>query len=269
MNQIHPSAVIDSTARIGANVKIGPNTVIEAGVIIGDNCILDANVIIAKNVKIGSGNIFFPMCCIGKNPQMLGAKPDTLFGRLEIGNNNVIRELVTIHPSIYPDGTTRIGDDNMIMCGVHVGHDCIIENKCVISNNTQISGHCKIEEGVWLSGLIAIHQFVTVGRWCYAAGFTGTSHDLPPFVMVSGHYPAEVRAINKRGLNRAGLNPQQQAAILAAFKKLYRTEGVIVEKARAMLEDTNLDENVRLMAQSIVNSSLHRNGRYLETFRRH
>ncbi len=268
MSKIHPTAVVDPSARLGKNVVVGPNCFIEAGAEINAGCILDANVVIGKNVKIGENNIFYPGAVIGRNPQMLGAKPDTRFGSLEIGNENIIREFVTIHPSIYPDGTTRIGDSNMIMIGVHIAHDCIIEDKTVISNNTQISGHCKIETGVWLSGVVLIHQFVTVGRWCYAAGFTGLNHDVPPFVIVSGHYPPQIRAVNKRGLMRAGLSDQQQEAIMDAFRSLFREKTPLLENAKALAAQDGLDENVKAMVDSIINSSKHRFGRHLESLRR-
>lgn len=268
MSKIHPTAVIDSSAQLGKDVSVGPNCFIDAGAKIDDGSVFDANVVIGKNVKIGKKNIFYPNCVIGRNPQMLGASPDGSFGSLEIGNENFIREFVTIHPSIYPDGTTRIGDNNLIMIGVHIGHDCIVEDKTVLSNNTQISGHCKIETGVWLSGAVLIHQFVTVGKWSYAAGMAGLNHDVPPFVIVSGHYPPEIRTVNERGLTRAGFTDQQQKAIMDAFKFLFKQETPLLENAKALAAQDGLDENVQAMVDSIINSSKHRFGRYLETLRK-
>ena len=110
----------------------------------------------------------------------------------------------------------------------------MLGDKIVISNCTQISGHCKIETGVWLSGMVAVHQFVTIGKWCYAAGYTGIDHDVPPFVIVSGHYPSEVRGVNKRGLTRAGLNEQQQEQIEQAFKFIWRSEEPVLERVKAL-----------------------------------
>jgi UDP-N-acetylglucosamine acyltransferase len=268
MSKIHPSAVIDSSARIGEDVVIGPNCCIEAGAEIGDGTALDTNVVIAKNVKIGQRNIFYPNCVIGKNPQMLGANPDSPSGLLEIGNENFIRELVTIHPSIYTDSKTIIGNNNLIMVGAHIGHDCIVEDQAVLSNMTQISGHCKIETGVWLSGTVQIHQFVTVGKWAYATALAGLNHDVPPFVTISGHYPPEVRLVNERGMIRAGLNEQQQKAVSDAFKFLYKSKKPLLENAKALAAKDGLDENVRAMVDSLLRSSKHRFGRYLETLRR-
>jgi UDP-N-acetylglucosamine acyltransferase len=267
MSKVHPSAVIDKTAQLADNVVVGPNCVIEEGVRLGPGCILDANVVIAKDVIAGSNNIFYASCVIGRNPQILGLDMDGEFGKLKIGDGNIIREQVTIHPSMHSEKFTTIGNDNMIMIGVHIGHDCIVENKIVISNYSQISGHCKIETGVWLSGNVQLHQFVTLGKWCYATGFAGVNHDVPPFVIVSGHYPPEVRTINKRGLSRAGLDEQQQQAIFEAFKKIYRNGGPLLENAKELAQQPELDDNVRAMADTIINSSKHRFGRYRETFR--
>ena len=199
---IHPSAVIDKSAQLGEGVVIGPNCVIDEGAAIGEGTVLDANVVIGRNVKIGANCQLYANCVIGRPPQLLGLDPSRKLGGLRIGDNNIIREQVTIHPSIYPDKQTRIGSENLLMVGAHLGHDCALEDKIVISNYSQISGHCKIETGVWLSGMVAVHQFVTFGRWCYATGFAGINHDVPPFVIISGHYPPEVRSVNKRGLQR-------------------------------------------------------------------
>lgn len=266
MSQIHPSAVVDETAKIGENVTIGPNAVVGANTVIGDNCILDSCAVIGDNIKIGSGNQFYANSVIGKNPQVLATKLNTTQGDLIIGDNNTFRENVTIHPGMHPGDETVIGNENFIMIGVHIGHDVTIENQVVISNYSQISGHCKIETGVWLSGMVLLHQFVTIGKWAYAAGFSGINHDVPPFVITSGHYPPEVRAINKRGLKRAGLDQKQINNVFEAFKKLFRTEGPLLEKAKAIFEQTQ-DENVKQMCETIINSSKHRFGRYLELFR--
>lgn len=268
MTKIHPTAVIEPDAQIGNGVTVGPNCYIDSGAQIGDDCVLDANVVIGKNVKVGQKNVFYPNCVIGRNPQMLGATPDSVFGGLEIGSNNMIREFVTIHPSIYADSKTIIGNNNLIMVGVHIGHDCIIEDKTVISNVTQISGHCKIETGAWLSGSVLIQQFSTIGKWAYSAAMAGINHDVPPFCVVSGHYPPEIRIVNKRGMNRAGLNENQQKAILDAFKFIFKSKTPVMENVKALAAKGGLDENVQAIVDSLMKSSLHRHGRYLESLRR-
>jgi len=265
--QIHPSAVIHKDAELADGVKVGPNCVIESGVSIGAGTILEPNVVISKDVKIGENNHFFPNCVIGCRPQTLNLSLDAEIGRLVIGDGNVIHEQVTIHPGIHPGSQTQVGNDNFIMVGAHIGHDCILGDKIVMSNLVQIGGHCKIENGAWFSGLSGAHQFITIGKWCYVAGLAGITRDIPPFLTISGHYPPKVRGVNKRGLSRAGLNEQQQERIFEAYKKLYRQSGSLLENAKALAQENGLDENVQAIIDSITKSSKHQYGRYLETFR--
>lgn len=268
MAQVHPSAVIAERVELGEGVIIGPNCVIESDVKIGAGTRLSSNVVIGRDVQIGRNNQFFPNCVIGGTPQVLGVGSDTERGKLLLGNGNTIRENITIHPSIYPGQFTRIGNNNLLMIGAHIGHNCLLEDNTIISNCVQISGHCRIERGVWLSGMVALHQFVTIGKWCYAAGLAGINRDIPPFLIVSGHYPPKVRGVNKRGLVRAGLDEEQQKKIFEAYRRLYRsTSTPLLESAKALAQEDSLDENVKAMVDAIMRSSEHRFGRYLEKFR--
>jgi len=264
---IHPTAVVAQSAKVGSNVVIGPYTVIDEGAVIGDNTVLDTHVVIGKDTIIGKNNRIFAGTVIGRPPQILGLGDDTKTGGLMIGDNNIIREYVTIHPSMHPEENTIVGNNNLLMINVHLGHDCVLENNIVISNCTQIYGHCKVEMGAWLSGMVAVHQFVTIGKWCYAAGYTGINHDIPPFVIVSGHYPPEIRAINKRGLTRAGLTSEQQSGVMDAFKFIWRNSGPILEHVKELAEQDGLDESVKAIIESLTNSSKQRFGRHLELYR--
>jgi len=268
MAKIHPTAVVEKDAQLEEDVAIGPHCVVGSGVSIGAATVLDAHVVVAGRVKIGRANYFYPNSVIGCCPQVMGLTPDSDTGALLIGDRNVIREGVTVHPSRYGDASTEIGNDNLIMIGTHVGHDCIIEDKTVLSNSVQIGGHCKIETGAWFSGMAGAHQFVTVGQWCFVAGLAGLTRDMPPFMMVSGHYPAVVRGVNKRGLTRAGLSAEQQERIQGAYKRLYRDEGALLNNAKALAEEEALDENVQAIVDAIIRSSEHRFGRYRESLRR-
>lgn len=267
MTEIHPSAIVHKNARLAGDVVVGPFCVIEDGVSIGQGTVLESHVVVAREVTIGRNNRFFPFSTIGKPPQLLGLKPGAVFGKLTIGDNNTIRENVTIHPAMHAGASTIVGNENLIMVGAHIGHDCIVGDKIVMSNGCQISGHCHINTGAWLSGMVGIHQFVTIGRWVYAAGLSGITHDIPPFLIVSGHYPPIVRAVNKRGLVRAGLNDQQKSAVMDAYKKLYRSGGPLLENAKKLAAQGGLDENVCDMVDNIIKSSQQRFGRYLETLR--
>lgn len=264
---IHPTAVVASSATVGSNVAIGPYTVVDEGAVIGDNTVLDAHVVIGKDTKIGKNNRVYAGAVIGRPPQILGLNDDTKTGGLTIGDNNIIREFVTIHPSMYPDEDTVVGSNNLLMINVHLGHDCNLEDNIVISNCTQVSGHCKIETGAWLSGMVAVHQFVTIGKWCYAAGYSGINHDVPPFVIVSGHYPVEIRAINKRGLSRAGLTKEEQSSVFEAFKFIWRNDGPVMERIKALAERDGLTVPVQAMVESLQNSNKQRFGRHLELYR--
>ncbi|NLZ03876.1 MAG: acyl-ACP--UDP-N-acetylglucosamine O-acyltransferase [Phycisphaerae bacterium] len=268
MAKIHPTAVVGKNVQLAEDVVIGPLSVVGDGVSIGAGTVLDAHVVIADRVTIGQGNRLYPNCVIGCCPQVLGFDPGTKIGTLVIGDRNVIRENVTIHPSRYEDASTQIGSDNLIMVGTHIGHDCIIENQIVLSNSVQVGGHGKIEEGAWVSGVAGMHQFVTVGRWCFVAGLAGLTHDAPPYMMVSGHYPSCVRGVNKRGLHRAGLDEQQQERIFEAYHRLYREGTPLLVAARALAREDGLDANVRLIVDAILRSGEHRFGRYLESLRR-
>ena len=266
-DKIHPTAVIASSAQIGSNVTVGPYTVVDEGAVIGDNTILDTHVVIGQNVKMGKKNRVFAGAVIGRAPQILGFDDNTKIGGLQIGDNNIIREYTTVHPSMIPDENTIVGNDNLLMVNVHLGHDCVLEDKIVISNSSQISGHCKVETGVWLSANTLVHQFVTISKWCYAAGLTGITRDAPPYVIVSGHYPMKVRAVNQRGLSRAGLTPEQQEAVFAAFRHIWRSNSPVLERVKELAAKDDLETPVREIVDALIRSSKQRFGRHLELFR--
>ena len=267
MTQIHPTAVISKKVQLADDVIIGPNCVIKENVMIGHGTMLDANVVIDKNVTIGKNNRFYANCVIGSKPQILKLPQDGHLGGIIIGDGNIFHEQVTIHPGSHEGAATQIGNENFLMVGVHLAHDCVIEDKIVLSNYVQIGGHCKIETGVWMSGLAASHQFVTFGKWCYVAGLAGINRDIPPFLIVSGHYPPRIRGVNERGLNRAGFGEQQKETISLAYRQLYRQKGALLNNAEALAKENWIDENVRSIIEAITKSSEHRFGRYLEKFR--
>lgn len=269
MVQIHPTAVVDKDVQLDEDVVIGPYCVVDKGVSVGAGTILDARVVLTGNTKVGRQNHIYPNAAIGCAPQILGLTPETSLGGLVIGDRNMIRENVTIHPSKQEGTTTVIGNENLLMIGAHIGHDCIVEDRTVLSNYVQIGGHVKLEQGAWISGLAASHQFVTIGRWSYIAGLAGLNRDVPPFLIVSGHYPPRVRGVNKRGMVRAGLTEDQQERIVEAYKRLYRRGSTLLAGARELAAEDGLDENVRDMVEAIFRSNQHRFGRYRESLRTH
>lgn len=267
MNQIAATAVIDKTTRLGDGVTIGPGCVIGENAVIGDGCQLKANVVVGAGVAMGRDNRVFPFCTLGEEPQIVGqSEPAT---DLVIGDSNTFRENVTINrgsPKSY--GKTVIGNENYFMIGAHLGHDVEVEDNVLLGNYCQISGHCKIERNVWMNALSGMHQFVTIGRFAYTAGNSGMSHDVPPFVKVSGIYPCRVRAINTIGLRRAGLSDDQIKALNDVFRKLYRQRGgALAQRVAELIGEGGHDENVRDMLDSLERSSKHRFGRARELLR--
>ena len=265
---IHPTAVVEDNVELGDGVVVGPNCYIADGVKIGEGTRLAANVVIEKDTVIGKNNRFYPQCVIGCTPQIYGKGDDYKYGKLIIGDDNVVREQATIHPGMYEDGITKIGNRNFIMIGVHIGHDCDLADDIIMSNYSQISGHCKVEQGVWFSGMVTVHQFCTIGKWAYATGLTGINHDIPPYLIANGHYPCIVRAVNKRGLDRAGLSNEEKSAVMDVFKKVYREEGPQLNKAKELKEAGGLLEPAQEVIDAILRGNEHRFGRHLEAYRK-
>jgi len=270
MANIHATAVVDADVQLGEDVTIGPYCVVEKGVSIGSGTILANNVVVGKGTVIGKNNQLYSHTAIGLIPQVLGWGMDAETGGLVIGDGNVFREQSTVHRSMYADSVTRIGNNNLIMVSVHVGHDCVVEDHVVLTNLVALGGHCKLESGAWISGLVGVHQFVTVGQWAYIAGHSSVARDVTPFVMLCGSYPTRIRSVNMKGMKRGGFTPEQQEAVSKAFKKLYgkRGNGALLATARAMAQEDGLNDTVRLMIDSVENASQHRYGRYLELSRR-
>jgi len=268
MTEIATTAVVDKSVQLGSDVFIGPGCVIEADVVIGDGCELKSHVFIGRGTILGWGNRIFANCVLGDEPQILGDGGEA--GKLIIGNENTFRENVTINRgSTGGGGKTVVGNNNYIMIGSHLGHDCDVEDNVVISNCSQIAGHNKIERNVWLSGYCGTHQFVTIGRFAYAAGYSAMSHDIPPFVRVGGGYPCVVRGLNVRGLQRGGFSEESISALDRAYRRLYRGGGdsTLAQAVTELLGEDRLDENVRYLLESLRRSSQHHLGRYRELFR--
>jgi UDP-N-acetylglucosamine acyltransferase len=215
--KIHPTAIIDEGAEIGAEVQIGPYSIIGGGAIIEANCVIQSNVVIEGSVKMGAGNFIGHGAIIGATPQDLGFKPEIKSG-VEIGHGNVIREHCTIHRSAAEGGSTILGEKNFLMVGTHVGHDCRIGNGVVIANNSLLAGHVRIDDGTFVGGGSRFHQGIRLGRLVMAEGrFT---KNLPPFVIAAKN---QVFGINILGLRRAGLSSPERDEIKRAFKVLYRS----------------------------------------------
>ena len=216
--KIHPTALVDPDARIGADVEIGPFSVVGPRAVIGNNTIVQSHVVIEGNVTIGTGNFIGHGAVIGAAPQDLSFSPERKT-KVEIGDDNVIREYSTIHRGSPEGSFTKIGDRNFLMTGAHVGHNCALGNNVVIANNCLLAGHVRVDDGAFLGGGSTFHQHMHVGRLVMVQGSSAFGKDLPPFVVAAERN--SVFGINVIGLRRAGFSAQDRDEIKVAFKLLY------------------------------------------------
>lgn len=238
---IDPRAIIDPSAKIGENVTIGPWTIVGPGVEIGDNSVVSSHVVLKGPTRIGRNNRIFQFATVGEDTPDLKYKGEPT--RLVIGDNNIIREGVTIHRGTVQDrGETTIGDNNLLMAYVHIGHDCVVGNNCILVNNASLAGHVIVGDWAILSGYVLVHQFVNVGAHAFAGAGTFLSHDLPTYVMAMGN-PAEARTINAEGLKRRDFTRDQIGAINQAYKTIYR-RGLTLDQAIAELETMAAEHGV-------------------------
>tara|TARA_B100000029_G_C17595698_1_gene964048 strand:- start:3212 stop:3994 length:783 start_codon:yes stop_codon:yes gene_type:complete len=221
---IHNSSVIDSKAKIGQGVKIGPFCFIGPEVKIEDGVELFSNVHIEGNTKIGKGTKIFPFSSIGTAPQDLKYKGET--NSLEIGENNIIREYVTINPGTKGGGgKTKVGNNCLFMISSHVAHDCSIGNNVVIANNVPIGGHVTIEDFVVIGGNSAVQQFTRIGRLAMIGGMTGVLKDVIPFGLSFGNRNY-LRGINLIGLKRKKYDNKKIMELDSAFKKIFSSKNL-------------------------------------------
>jgi len=250
---IHPQAVIDSTAKIGKNVEIGPWTLIGPGVEIGDDTQIMSHVVIKGPTKIGKNNRIFQFASVGEECQdkKFAGEPT----RLEIGDNNVIRESCTIHRGTTQDqGLTSIGSGNLFMAYVHVAHDCVIGNDSIFANSTTLAGHVHIADHVILGGGTMVHQFCRIGLHSMSAGGSIVLRDIPAYVMASGQ-SASAHGLNTEGLKRRGFSSELILELKRAYKIVYR-KGLKLSDALEELSSVAIDiPEVAVFTDSIKNSN--------------
>jgi len=244
---IHPTAIIDSSARLAADVSIGPYSVIGAEVEIGEGSSVGAHALIEGPTRIGRNNRIGAYAAIGGDPQ--DKKYHGERSELVIGDGNTIREFVTINRGTGEGGgVTRIGDDNWMMAYVHVAHDCTIGNCTVLANNATLAGHVEIGDHVVLGGFCGVHQFCKIGAHAFAAMFAAINRDVPPFVYAAGQF-AQPRGVNAEGLKRRGFSAERIAAIKRAYRTLYMS-GKTLAEARVELErQAQSSEDVRAFVE--------------------
>lgn len=215
--KIHPTAIIDPGAQIGAEVEVGPYSLIGPGVIIGERCRIQSHVVIEGSVRMGAENFVGPGSVIGTAPQDITFRAETRSG-VEIGNRNVIREHCTIHRAATEGGVTALGNNNFLLTGAHIGHDARVGDNVTMANDSLLGGHVRIFDGAFLGGGSMFHQHVSVGRLALAQGRTTKS--VPPFISAVANYALGINAV---GLRRAGLSAADRDDIKRAFRLLYRS----------------------------------------------
>ncbi len=236
---IHPSAIVDPAARIGAGVEVGAYSVIGGGVEIGDGTRIGPHCSIEGPTRIGRDNRFHGHAAIGGDPQdkkFAGERTE-----LVIGDRNVIREFATVSRGTGSGGgITRIGDDNWLLAYVHVAHDCQVGNGCVFSNNATLAGHVEIGDFVILSGFVGVHQFCRIGAHAFVGMGAFVNGDVPPFVMIAQEDYGRPRGVNAEGLKRRGFDGDRVAAIKRAYRALY-VSGAKLDDAKLQLAELARD----------------------------
>ena len=245
-NAIHPTAVIHDDAQIGKNCHIGPYCIIGAQVVLADECHLHSHVVIDGDTHIGEKCEIFPFASVGTKPQDLKYNGEAV--RLRIGSRNRIREHVTINPGTIGDkALTQIGNDNLLMIGVHVAHDCTIGNGNVFANNATLAGHVHVGDNVVIGGLSAVHQFCRVGDHAMIGGMSGVDHDVIPYGLVMGER-AKLTGLNLTGLERRGFEKSDIKLLMKAYKHLFLAEqGTFKERITEVANDYPDNETVQLM----------------------
>jgi UDP-N-acetylglucosamine acyltransferase len=231
---IHPQAIIDSGAKLGKNVEVGPFTIIGDGVEIGGGTWIGPHVVIGGPTRIGRNNKIYQYCSIGEAPQHINYRGEPT--ELEIGDRNTIREYCTLNRgTVDGAGVTRIGDDNFLMAYVHVAHDCLVANHTILVNCASLAGHVDVGDCAILGGFTIIHQFCRVGAHSITALGTIAFKDIPPYVLAAGN-GAQPYGINIRGLKRRQFSQASIEALRSAYKTIYKS-GLKISEAISELED--------------------------------
>jgi UDP-N-acetylglucosamine acyltransferase len=246
---IADTACIDPRADLADDVEVGPYCVVGPDVRIGRGTRLISHVSIQGLTTLGESNVIHPFVVIGGDPQDISFRGSPT--RVEVGDQNVIREGVTIHRgSEKEQGVTRIGSNNFLMVNVHVAHDCVIDDRVVIANTTILGGHSHVESHVTISGGVGIHPFVTIGSYSYVGALSRIYHDVPRFMLVDGN-PSKVRCINVVGLRRHGISSQAISALHEAHRLIYRAHMTAAHAAEILESHGHFCAEVRCLLEFI------------------
>ena len=248
---ISPLASIHPEAKIGANVEIGPFVFIDRDVEIGDGCIIDASATICQYTKLGKNCHVFPSAVIGAIPQDLKFVGEETTA--EIGDNNLIRENVTVNRGTAAKGKTVVGSNNLLMEGSHIAHDVIVGNNCIIGNSTKMGGEVEVDDFAIISANVLIHQFCRVGGFVMVQGGSRTSKDIPPFI-IAGREPIEYSGINIIGLRRKGFSNELIENIHNTYRLIYQSGKNVSEALKQVKEEIPMSKEIEYIISFIESS---------------
>ncbi|MGC2063863.1 MAG: acyl-ACP--UDP-N-acetylglucosamine O-acyltransferase [Thermodesulfovibrionales bacterium] len=247
--KIHPTAVVEPGTDLDPSVEIGPYCIIRKGVSIGKRTRLLSHIVVEGSTEIGQDCVIHPFATIGLPPQDLKYKDENT--KLILGDNNIIREYVSIHrASVGGDGATFVGSNNFIMAYVHIAHDCKIGNSIIIANSVMLGGHVVIEDHVVIGGIAGIHQYTRVGKYVMVGGLSRITQDVPPFMIVSGVEP-KLFGPNSIGLKRHGFTDSEINDLKKAYKILFRQKNTISEAVRKIHDEMKLTDNIKHLIKFI------------------
>lgn len=247
--EIHATAIVDKEALIDENVFIGPFCTIGRGTQIKKGSRLVSHVVVEGKTEIGEGCQIYPFASIGFPPQDIKYKGEET--GVKIGNNNIIREYVTIHrASVGGHGVTTIGNNNFLLAYVHVAHDCTIGNNVVLVNLATLAGHVVVEDYAYIGGIVAIHQFTRIGAYAMVGGFSGIGQDIPPYTMASGPR-AKLFGLNTVGLKRHGFPDATIAELKKAYKILFRGKHTLKEAIKKVQAELPYTDEIKHLIEFI------------------
>jgi len=251
MSNIHPTAIIEEGAQLDPSISVGPFSIIESGAVIGPDCIIESSVRIYSPVRMGAGNRVCHGAALGCEPQDLGYTPEKS-KPITIGNHNHFKENVNISRGVKTGEGTVIGDNNYFMCGFHAGHDIRFGNRNILGPNSTIAGHVVLGDHAFISGLVAIHQFVNIGDYAMLGGCSKVTKDIPPYTTADGN-PARIVGLNNVGLRRAGFSATARKAIKKTYQTIYHSN-LNISQALAVLEGNIYSEEEERIAAFFLNS---------------
>lgn len=252
MTEIHSTAIVEDGAILESGVKIGPFCIVGKDVRIGKNTVLQSHVVVEGITEIGENNTIYSFVSIGKASQDLKYKGEPT--KTIIGDNNSIREFVTIHRGTDDRWETRIGSNNLLMAYVHVAHDVIVGNSCILANGVTLAGHVIVDSFAIIGGLTPVHQFCRIGSYSMIGGGSAINQDICPFVMAEGN-KAVIRGLNTVGLRRKGFTEEDRSNLKRAYRIIFRSGNPLKDALIELENEFSEDKNIRYLVEFIKTSN--------------